>query len=261
MLRRAGDRRRVVWIVGGGELTTDEKHDRLCLFRGAATSNQGVVAVMNAAGSRGLDHQKLPELILVEPPPTVADLLQIIGRVARVPGQHGRVVTLVTRSALMAAAGVLRRDPEKLALFSEVVAVFEAVGYCWASLLEYFSGDEDEPARAAPRDGCCPACARLFEARDGRAAPPVARVVPQVHALVVLVKSLADATQQQPTLSVRPPRGNQSKSVTSLIISRAGVVQRCPHFVGAFVLERGARAHRLVAPRGGRTVARAARRC
>ena len=141
--------------------------------------------------------------------PRGVDLLQIIGRVARVPGQHGRVVTLVTRSALMAAAGVLRRDPEKLALFSEVVAVFEAVGYCWASLLEYFSGDEDEPARAAPRDDCCPACARLFEARDGRAAPPVALVVPQVHALVVLVRSLADATQQQPTLSVRPPRGNQ----------------------------------------------------
>ena len=139
-------------------LDASEKREQIERFRAAS---DGAVAVVNDAGSQGLDVHDLFHVFKCTPPPSLADVVQVDGRFARLPGQRGLATQLYKRTAAFAVAFVLSADSEKLAAFIEAIEREELVRFCSKSYVAYRLGEAARPRLASPSHECCAVCTRL----------------------------------------------------------------------------------------------------
>ena len=179
-----------------GGVVNEDKRQRLRVW----VEDEGVVAVVNEAGHRGVDHPELRYALIVEPPSNVPSFLQLIGRAARGATQRGEIVVAVDRAKYVHVASCFREDPRKLAEFVDVVRVLESVEKCWRSVAAVCLGDERASgADAVARRGCCPACsAQLAASRSGGKAY-VGRDVAEIAALLDEDRRAAARTRDQAT--------------------------------------------------------------
>ena len=151
ILRLAGDDRPVIAIHGGDEISFAEKRRLVALFRGRPS-----ILVTNSAGARGLDHPKLLRVVKSAVPTSLNERVQVDGRGARLSDQRATVTQLYLRKFLFSTASIIRDDDEKLAAFTDVIAVEEALRHCARSLVRFFYGEIAAPHNAQCRNTCCP---------------------------------------------------------------------------------------------------------
>ena len=195
-LAATGSDRQVVYLCGGDDVTAEEKREVNATFR---SPGAGVVAVMNPAGSRGLDNALLKVVVVVDLPTSLQECLQLFGRAARDPSQRGYIHHLWRRGDLLHTASVVRDDAAKLAALADVAALTHAVSRCWRATSDHLMGDALCAGAAQPTLGCCPACTRAFYAEEGDFAAYATRPVPEVDALVACVAGADAARRGQAT--------------------------------------------------------------
>ncbi len=181
-----------------GDVDNATRRERLKAW----VEERGVVAVLNEAGHRGVDHPQLEYAVVLEPPSSAASWLQLVGRLARDPRLSGEIVVAVGRDKYAHVASCFREDQRKLAQLLDVIRIFESTKSCWRSVAAVCLGDERSAEDAVARVGCCPACSARREARrEGVGKPWIDREVVEVAALLDEVRRAAARFQDQATFT------------------------------------------------------------